>query len=162
MYAKHVDTGASAKALEELKNQLKERHTPCRFTTPERLGRQVAIDVRWFPKRASTSARTRVAGKSIPRLEPPSYSEAGRAAWSLSIGAQPDRDGTRFRVWARDCDHVEVELYRDGGGGSPDIFELKPEGDGYFSAHIKKVQPGERYRYRLNQGESFPDPASRY
>ncbi len=31
---------------------------------------------------------------------------------------------------------------------------------GYWETNVKELKPGERYRYRLDEGESFPDPAS--
>jgi maltooligosyltrehalose trehalohydrolase len=93
-------------------------------------------------------------------------------AWRMPIGARPDGDGTHFRVWAAAAGRVEVVLYDD------DIiaaYELIPEGDGYFSAHIAGIVPGARYKYRLNhdlsdpdegssrdEGGAFPDPASRF
>jgi len=42
--------------------------------------------------------------------------------------------------------------------GSP----LDAEGNGYFSGFIENLQPGTKYRLRLDTGEAFPDPASRF
>jgi maltooligosyltrehalose trehalohydrolase len=36
------------------------------------------------------------------------------------------------------------------------------EGNGYHSSPIDEVGPGTQYRFRLNGGEAFPDPASRF
>jgi maltooligosyltrehalose trehalohydrolase len=42
-------------------------------------------------------------------------------------------------------------------------FPLKAEGDGFFSAHIQDVEPGTRYRFKLDDDPLlFPDPASRF
>jgi maltooligosyltrehalose trehalohydrolase len=39
---------------------------------------------------------------------------------------------------------------------------LDAEGNGYFSGVIENVQPGTKYRFRLDKGNAFPDPASRF
>lgn len=39
---------------------------------------------------------------------------------------------------------------------------LRPEPGGYFAGLAPGVRPGARYRYRLDGGETFPDPASRF
>jgi len=39
---------------------------------------------------------------------------------------------------------------------------LDSEGNGYFSGFIENVQPGTKYRFRLDNGDAFPDPASRF
>ena len=72
------------------------------------------------------------------------------------IGAEPAATGTHFRVWAPKRTAVEAVL--EGGGA----HALNAEGDGYFSAWVPDTRAGARYRYRLDGGESFPDPASRY
>ena len=83
--------------------------------------------------------------------------------WTLDIGAQPDSDDTRFRVWATNRQRVEVVFFQEDGAGAIRIEELKPESDapGYFSGHIKGILPGARYKYRLDSDLAFPDPASR-
>jgi maltooligosyltrehalose trehalohydrolase len=50
-----------------------------------------------------------------------------------------------------------MEVVLDGAS-----HELAPEKNGYFSAHVPGARPGTLYRYRLDGGESFPDPASRF
>jgi maltooligosyltrehalose trehalohydrolase len=67
--------------------------------------------------------------------------------------------GVHFRVWAPVCQRVEVILE------PPDEsdHELKPDGDGYFSLIIPDLDPGTRYRFRLDGGDMlYPDPASRF
>jgi len=73
----------------------------------------------------------------------------------LPIGAEPHEDGTHFRVWAPRTRAVEV-LAESGSTTS-----LKPEGDGYFSG-VAPLAAGARYRYRLDDGQAYPDPASRF
>ena len=75
----------------------------------------------------------------------------------LPIGAQPGPDGTHFRVWAPLCRRVEVVLEKGGGP-----FALEPERNGYFAGRAPGVGPGALYRFRLDGGEAFPDPASRF
>ena len=39
---------------------------------------------------------------------------------------------------------------------------LASEGNGYHSGFIDQLEPSDLYRFRLDGGELFPDPASRY
>jgi maltooligosyltrehalose trehalohydrolase len=78
--------------------------------------------------------------------------------WRLHIGAEPDGDGARFRVWAPASRTVEVVLY----GETERAVAMQPSGDGYFTARVIGAAAGDRYRYRLDGKDSFPDPASRY
>ncbi|MEO6811359.1 MAG: malto-oligosyltrehalose trehalohydrolase [Isosphaeraceae bacterium] len=79
------------------------------------------------------------------------------SGWRPSLGAWPDEDGTRFRVWAPERTTVEVVL--DGlDSGVP--LERYP--DGTFGGCLPGVEAGARYKYRLDGGDSFPDPASRF
>jgi maltooligosyltrehalose trehalohydrolase len=78
--------------------------------------------------------------------------------WRLSIGARPEPGGVRFRVWAPGAERVDVVLY---GPDADALHRLEPEGAGYFSGRVEAAGPGTRYRYRLDEGETFPDPASR-
>jgi maltooligosyltrehalose trehalohydrolase len=58
---------------------------------------------------------------------------------------------------------VTVELARNAASSmnGSETFELQAEGGGYFSAHVSGAQPGMLYKFKLN-GDSFPDPASRF
>jgi maltooligosyltrehalose trehalohydrolase len=42
------------------------------------------------------------------------------------------------------------------------VHPLTPEADGMFSGWVTDAAPGHRYRYRLNGGDAYPDPASRF
>jgi maltooligosyltrehalose trehalohydrolase len=64
-------------------------------------------------------------------------------------------EGVRFRVWAPKRKKVEVVL--DTGS-----FELEAEGGGYFSGLAEGSGAGTLYQYRLDGGDAFPDPASRF
>lgn len=61
-----------------------------------------------------------------------------------------------FRVWAPKRERVEVVI--EGSGAA----ELSRDPDGYFSGIVEKAGDGARYRYRLDGGAAFPDPASRF
>jgi maltooligosyltrehalose trehalohydrolase len=72
--------------------------------------------------------------------------------------------GVSFRAWAPGRRRVDVILEGGPGAGSLDgplAIPLEPEGDGYFAGTVSRAAAGTLYRYRLDDGESFPDPASR-
>jgi maltooligosyltrehalose trehalohydrolase len=59
------------------------------------------------------------------------------------------------RVWAPG--HTSVELVTDDG----QAFPLESEANGYFSGEAP-IGPGAKYRFRLDGGDAYPDPASRF
>ena len=65
--------------------------------------------------------------------------------------------GTHFRVWAPVARKVEV-LFEGDGSRSP----LEAEKNSYFAGLVSSARAGARYRFSLDGGEPFPDPASRY
>jgi maltooligosyltrehalose trehalohydrolase len=79
-----------------------------------------------------------------------------RVARRLPVGAEvlPER-GVHFRVWAPL--RREVEVVTDAGS-----VPLQADDEGYFSGLAADVKPGSTYRYRLDGGDCFPDPASRF
>lgn len=73
---------------------------------------------------------------------------------NLSFGALPLPDGkTRFRLWAPGQPGVTLERQ----GEAP--LDMQAEADGWWSV-TTPAAPGTRYRYKLGQGMSVPDPAS--
>lgn len=62
-------------------------------------------------------------------------------------------------MWAPLRKRVEVVI--EGGPGSPAEIELVSDG-GYFAGFADSAAAGTRYRYRLDGGGPFPDPASRF
>ena len=72
------------------------------------------------------------------------------------IGAEIVDGSVHFRVWAPHRKRVEVAL--EGGGA----VELEREGSGHFSGLAGGAGEGSRYRLRLDRGDAFPDPASRF
>ncbi|HEX7665633.1 MAG TPA: alpha-amylase family glycosyl hydrolase, partial [Polyangiaceae bacterium] len=73
-------------------------------------------------------------------------------------GAEVRENGTHFRVWAPK--RSKVELVLEGKHG--DVLQLQKEKQGYFSVLAPDVRAGARYKFRLDGGDSFPDPASRF
>jgi maltooligosyltrehalose trehalohydrolase len=62
--------------------------------------------------------------------------------------------GTRFRVWATTAKTINVVL--ENGK----TIALQPEPDHYFSVFAKGVTAGAQYKFQMDGGEAFPDPAS--
>jgi len=80
------------------------------------------------------------------------------AEWRMSIGALPLPDGVRFRVWAPVARRVDVIVH---GPRADRVYPLEGEAAGYFAGTVPGIGPGARYRYRLDGGDVYPDPASR-
>ena len=66
--------------------------------------------------------------------------------------------GVHFRVWAPE--HQRLDLVLCGNGGR--IVPLERESSGYFSGLVPGAAAGARYKYRVDGGEAYPDPASRF
>jgi maltooligosyltrehalose trehalohydrolase len=80
--------------------------------------------------------------------------------WPPTLGAWPDQDGARFRVWAPAARSVELIPEGPRHRGAP--VPLARDGDGFFTARLAGFGPGDRYRYRVDGNGPFPDPASRF
>ncbi len=76
-------------------------------------------------------------------------------------------EGTRFEVWAPGAHRVEVVIEREGRDDRAVDLEHRTSGEDPTSAaatwivEVDGVGAGDRYRYRLDGGDSLPDPASR-
>ncbi|MFL6195325.1 MAG: malto-oligosyltrehalose trehalohydrolase [Thermoanaerobaculia bacterium] len=79
----------------------------------------------------------------------------------MPIGAEAVPEGVHFRVWAPARKRVEV-VFEEAAGEWPVEFELTPEGGGYFSGLVPGAGAGALYKLRLDGGDAFPDPASRF
>lgn len=77
--------------------------------------------------------------------------------WRMTLGAQVEPGGVRFRVWAPQRERVDVVLEEDGRS-----FPLTKDKTGYFSGYVPIAKAGMSYRYRLDNGDAYPDPCSRY
>ena len=64
------------------------------------------------------------------------------------------------RVWAPGRHSVELVIEDDPTGGSDS--PLEDEGNGYFSGYPANASMGTRYRFRLDHGQAYPDPVSRF
>jgi maltooligosyltrehalose trehalohydrolase len=76
------------------------------------------------------------------------------------VGAWRDGDSTHVRIWAPE--HSSVDLVLEGNGR--DVRPLERDARGYWTGRFRDVAPGALYRYRLSgdEGQVFPDPASRF
>ncbi|HVR98546.1 MAG TPA: malto-oligosyltrehalose trehalohydrolase, partial [Thermoanaerobaculia bacterium] len=82
---------------------------------------------------------------------------ASLPARRLPVGAEVVPQGVHFRAWAPKRRRVEVVFE----SAHPPI-PLEPEEDGYFSGLAEGLEAGALYRFRLDGGDAFPDPASRF
>jgi maltooligosyltrehalose trehalohydrolase len=82
---------------------------------------------------------------------------APSSTWQMTLGAQVEPVGVRFRVWAPKRARVDVVLEDEGRS-----FPLLKDEAGYFAGLVPIATAGMRYRYRLDNGEAYPDPCSRY
>ncbi len=78
--------------------------------------------------------------------------------WRPSLGAWPDDNGVRFRVWAPEKRSVDVLLE----GQEPRVIALERHSDGTFGGLVPGLSAGARYCYRVDGHGPFPDPVSRF
>jgi maltooligosyltrehalose trehalohydrolase len=79
----------------------------------------------------------------------------------LPVGAELAPEGVHVRVWAPLRERVEV-VFEEPSEDWPVDFELTREADGYFSGLVPEAGADALYRLRLDGGDAFPDPASRF
>lgn len=80
----------------------------------------------------------------------------------LPVGAElVGPDATHFRVWAPERRRVDVVL-ENADREVVRVIPLEREDRGYFAGAVEDAADGALYRYRLDMGERFPDPASRF
>ena len=77
------------------------------------------------------------------------------AQWQPSLGAWPVELGVEFRVWAPRPRTIALEV--DGRE-----YPLERDAEGFASIVVEDARAGSRYGYRLDGGNAFPDPASRF
>jgi maltooligosyltrehalose trehalohydrolase len=75
------------------------------------------------------------------------------------FGALPLRGGVRFRVWAPSASRLTLVLHDGGAAGS---HEMARDDEGVFDMIVDGAGAGDRYGYRVDNGEVRPDPASRF
>jgi maltooligosyltrehalose trehalohydrolase len=79
--------------------------------------------------------------------------------FALRFGARLEEGGVFFRVWSPGSRSVELVIESPERAGA---HALATEPGGYFAGFVEGVGAGARYRYRLDGGDAFPDPATRY
>ena len=95
--------------------------------------------------------------RALRAMVPDPKADSPQISRRLPVGVEViDHSTTHARVWAPICGKVEVVL--DDGRATA----LAPEGGGYFSGDVPGAGTGARYRFRLDGGDAFPDPVSRY
>lgn len=72
-----------------------------------------------------------------------------------NVGTSKEQHGYRFTVWAPGRKKVELMLSNKAA------IPLQKDEGGCWSALVPDVHAGETYRYRLDDDQSLPDPASR-
>lgn len=75
------------------------------------------------------------------------------------LGANVRDGGVQFGVWAPLAQCVDVEIQ---GADGPVAHPLDRGEDGVFSGFVPGIAVGALYRFRLDGGEAFPDPRSRF
>jgi maltooligosyltrehalose trehalohydrolase len=78
---------------------------------------------------------------------------------SMPFGAELTQAGVRFRLWAPGAQAVDVMLET---GAESRALALQALPEGWFELVTTAAQAGSRYRYRIDGGLQFADPASRF
>lgn len=76
-------------------------------------------------------------------------------------GAQVTPEGVIYRVWAPQVRNLAVLVLSDSGAILREI-SMEAGGADWFAGRDPSGRAGDRYRYRIDGGDSFPDPASRW
>ena len=69
---------------------------------------------------------------------------ASKTTWHMTLGAQVEPGGVRFRVWAPKRERVDVALEEDCRS-----FPLTKDKTGYFSGYVPIAKAGMSYRYPI-------------
>ena len=69
-----------------------------------------------------------------------------------------------YRVWAPEKTSIDAVLFADDGKTILRTVPLQGTPDGYFHGDDRAGRQGDLYKFRLddNEGQTFPDPASRF
>ncbi|MFW5657229.1 MAG: malto-oligosyltrehalose trehalohydrolase [Bacteroidota bacterium] len=66
-----------------------------------------------------------------------------------------DAHACKFTVWAPEAKNITLVF------SNPErIIPLKHQEYGFWAELVKNVSPGMQYKYKINDGDAFPDPAS--
>lgn len=88
-----------------------------------------------------------------------SMSARPSSADAAFFGAVPSQDGVRFRIWSQGARRIQLQLQTGAAAG---MHPLAAAGEGVFETWVKGAAAGDRYAYVLDDGETLPDPASRF
>lgn len=76
-------------------------------------------------------------------------------------GAQITSEGVVYCLWAPVLTQLDVQILSPSGELLRTV-PMEPHKSGYFQGADKAGKAGDRYKFRLDGGQSFPDPASRW
>ena len=81
--------------------------------------------------------------------------------WTLDRGAKVlPGGGVQFNVWAPRAKRVAVEVI--GSAGATNVREMEAHGGSVFTITVQDARAGADYRFRLDDKDGRPDPASRH
>jgi len=66
-----------------------------------------------------------------------------------------DENTCEFSVWAPKAKSVHLVTQHP-----VKKYKMSPQDFGYWSLQLENISPGTRYKYKIDEKESFPDPAS--
>ncbi len=79
---------------------------------------------------------------------------------NMPFGAECRDDGSvRFRLWAPAARRVDLSVT---GAKRSTRLPLKQRGEGWFELLTDAAKPGSQYRFRIDDAQDVPDPASRF
>jgi len=84
--------------------------------------------------------------------------------YPIGVELMTDADGVaglHARIWAPAASKVELVI-EDDRGSAVGSSALAAEATGYYSGFVPNAGVGTRYRFRIDDGDAFPDPASRF
>lgn len=81
----------------------------------------------------------------------------------MPFGAEVlERGGVSFRLWAPSRTKVVLELLSADADRVVARHPMTAQPEGWHSWRAVEAQPGQRYRFRVDEGLAVPDPASRF
>jgi maltooligosyltrehalose trehalohydrolase len=75
-------------------------------------------------------------------------------------GARCSKAGVSYRIWAPCVSRIELEIFE--GKNVIRRIGLAKDAAGFHAGRDEEGRAGNCYKYRLDDGDSFPDPASRW
>jgi maltooligosyltrehalose trehalohydrolase len=75
------------------------------------------------------------------------------------LGANVESGGVRFGIWAPKAARIDVQVK---GASGIEHHRLECDGDGVHTGFVAGLAAGARYRFRVDEGDAFPDMRSRF